>query len=324
MPCTSTRTAASWASRWRAPGRVVRDRSALGRLDDLVELALRALKRPSAGKGARHVAGVAVEFAAGVDQAQVAGLQLGIGCRVVQHAGVRAGRDDRAVGRTLRAVAAELVQQLGLDLVFAHAAAGVAAEALRAEAHRAPMRAGRDRGGAAHRRQLAGVLHEPHLAEQRIQVVLRRRRAHAHPRLARSVASQPSTRACSRAGRPAARLPAGSRALDGDLVERLERERFVDAEALRRRGAAEADAVPDLALGVLLAADEGRAAVAPDQQPRPGLVEAGQVVEVAVVAVRMVVVGVALAFRCGRQDRDAAAGAAQLVREAAGAVRGRR
>ena len=85
-----------------------RDRGALRRLDDLVQLALRRAEAAVGGDSARHVAGVTVELAAGIDQAQVAGLQLGIGRRVVQHAGVRARGDDRAVGRPLRAMATEL------------------------------------------------------------------------------------------------------------------------------------------------------------------------------------------------------------------------
>ena len=55
---------------------------------------------------------------------------------VVQHAGVGAAGDDRRVRGELRAVAAELVQQLGLDLVFG----APGARAL----HRAAVRLGGD------------------------------------------------------------------------------------------------------------------------------------------------------------------------------------
>ena len=96
------------------------------------------------------------------------------------------------------------------------------------------------------------------------------------------------------------------------VVEAVERERFVDAERRRRRVGAEADAVPDLALDVLRPAERASSRPSlPMQQPGARLVEAGEVVEVAAVAIRMVVVAVALALGRGRHDRDAAAGRAQ-------------
>ncbi len=75
---------------------------------------------PLAGKGARDVAGVAVELAAGVDQHQLAVAHRRRIGAVMQHAGVGAGRDDGTVGRVLRAAEAELMQQLGVEVVLAH------------------------------------------------------------------------------------------------------------------------------------------------------------------------------------------------------------
>jgi hypothetical protein len=77
---------------------------------------------------------------------------------------------------------------------------------------------------------------EAHLAEQRIEVVLRRRRAHAHPRACRSVA-EPAVDARLQSGAPG-RQPDRRlvrEPLDRDLVERLERER---SSTPRRCGAA--------------------------------------------------------------------------------------
>ena len=61
------------------------------------------------------------------------------------------------------------------------------------------------------------------------------------------------------------------------------------------------------------------APVAADHEPRAGLGEAGQVVEVAAVAIRVIVVAVALPLGRGRHDGDAAAGGA-----ATAAMRARR
>jgi hypothetical protein len=73
-----------------------------------------AVDRPGAG----DVAGVAVDFATGVDQHQVAVLEQRVILLVMQDAAVAPGRDDRAVGRHLRPALAELVIQLGFQAVF--------------------------------------------------------------------------------------------------------------------------------------------------------------------------------------------------------------
>jgi hypothetical protein len=191
----------------RTPGAA--SMAAAARPDDVVELALRRSESPVGGKGARHVAGVAVELAAGVDQAQLAGAQLGVAGSVVQHTGIRARRDDRAVGRALRAVAAELVQQLGLDLVLAHARVRVGTKARAAVAHRARMCAGRDRAGAAQRRQLVAVLTSRISPSSGVRS--RRLPGQATPRRAwpRTRSSQACTRACSDASAPIASHTAG-------------------------------------------------------------------------------------------------------------------
>ena len=134
---------------------------------------------------------------------------------------------------------------------------------------------------------------------------------------ARMRSSQPSSCACS-PGMPEGIQTEGWLAIFSrhQPVELVERQRRVDAEHRRRGIGAEAIAVPDLALDVLGPADERGPAVGLDHQPGAGLGEAGEVVEVAAVAIRMVVVAVALALRRGRHDRHAAAVAAQHVGEA--------
>ena len=76
MPCASTRTAAQCASCLRAPGRVAAIAASCAASTMLVELALRRAEAAVGREGAGDVAGVAVELAAGVDQAQLAGAQL--------------------------------------------------------------------------------------------------------------------------------------------------------------------------------------------------------------------------------------------------------
>ena len=105
----------------------------------LVDVALRAAEAPVHRERAGDVGGVAVELAAGVDQQQRAVLEQRVVLAVVQHAGVGAAGDDRPVGRELRAVAAELVQQLGLDLVL-HPPAAWRASRARARRRRSRRR----------------------------------------------------------------------------------------------------------------------------------------------------------------------------------------
>ena len=67
-------------------------------------------------------------------------MQLPVVVAVVQHAGVRAAGDDRRVGDRLRAVAQELVQQLGLDLVLVPARARASPSRAGAPPRRSPRR----------------------------------------------------------------------------------------------------------------------------------------------------------------------------------------
>ena len=110
------------------------------------------------------------------------------------------------------------------------------------------------------RRDLAGVLAQAHLGEQRRQVALHGRRLdalrgswRAPARASRRGARR--GRACRSSTRPRAGRRGASTIVASSCVER---DRVVDAERRRRGVGAEADAVPDLALGVLR---RGRASV---------------------------------------------------------------
>src|SRR5881392_42854 len=118
------------------------DRRELRREHHLVGVALRRAEPAVHREAARHVRGVAIKLAPGVDQQQLAAAQRRIVEDVVQHAGIRPPGDDRPVRGELRAAAPELVQQLGFDLVL------VASRTRRL--HRAPVRAGGDARRAPH------------------------------------------------------------------------------------------------------------------------------------------------------------------------------
>ena len=101
----------------------------------------------------------------------------------MQHAGIGACRHDAAVGRELRAVAAELVQQLGVQVVFAQTALDTVAQHGRRSLHGAHMGAGRNLAGTPQDGDFMAVLEQPHLVEHFAQVMLAARafgaKAHA-------------------------------------------------------------------------------------------------------------------------------------------------
>ena len=145
------------------------------------------------------------------------------------------------VGRALRAVAAKLVQQLGLDLVFAHARLRLGAQAHRAIAHRARVGAGRNLRGAAHRRDLvrcpSRAASRPAAAPGRAALPGSRRRWRSRPRTASSQRVHPRLQGRVHAEREPhrglVRQPIGQQA-----VECVDGKRVVDAQRGRaqRRG----------------------------------------------------------------------------------------
>ena len=185
------------------------------------------------------------------------------------------------------------------------------------------MRAGGDARGAPHERELVRVLDQAHLVDQRAHVLHALGRGDAGARL-RAHRVQPAHRARVPVGVGAQRVVQRRLVLEQlgqRLVELVDRMRLVEAEALARRLRPVAEAVPDLALRVLLAAEQDALAAraGDDHQHRFGLGEAGEVVEVAVEAVGIVRVAVAHALGRGRDHGDA--GAASLARAARGARR---
>ena len=91
------------------------------------------------------------------------------------------------------------------------------------------------------------------------------------------------------------------------VVQRLDGKGFVHPENARHIARPEPAAVPDLALDVLLLAEQEAAPVRREHEHCVRLSETRQVVKVAVIAVGVVAVGVALPLGRGRHDRHAAA-----------------
>ena len=275
------------AARDLGDGRVVRlvpvvasfgrlGRGAIGREHDLVELALRLAEPAVDRERARDVGRVHLKLAAGVDQHELAVLELRVVRAVVEHAGVRAGRDDRRI-RALGAVAPEFVQELGLELVFVHAGPD--------RLHRAPVCRDRDLRGAAHRARLRPALEQPHLVQQVVE----------RDELARRVAALAlRVQRLDEREQPLVELVGAERVVDAvaaleqsgqDVVEIRDRERIVGA--VRRDGALRPRArpVPELALGIALAAEHQEFALRPTRHEHRdglGLREAREVEEVAV------------------------------------------
>src|ERR1700722_9525515 len=218
----------------------------------------------------------------------------------MQHAGIGAATDDRVIGN-VGAVAVELVQQLGHDLVF-HASRP-------AEAHRAYVRAAGDLAGAAHQTELAAALEQPHVVQHMIErdELLRRMRAHARLRAQRI---DPADHVLVELLRQAHGV-VDARALlhqpGQNLVDIGDRKGVVSAVILNCARGTGALAVPDLALAITLAhkQDVFRRPTPGDQhRHRLRLVKAGQVEEIAVLPVVVLDVVVPLPRWCRRQDRD--------------------
>ena len=250
----------------------------------------------------------------------------------MQHAGIRARRDDAGVGRSLRAVAAEFVQQLGFEVVFAQAvfeAAGAgfaSAQHGGGSLHGAHMGTGGNLPGAAQDGDFVLVFDQPHFVEQAAQVVLAVRAFNALAGFGAHLVQpaidlrfQPLVRG---EGKPDGALIGQQR---GHLfVQCAQAERGVHAQRGGRGFGAEADAVPDFALQIFRAAKQralngtrrgftalARFAAGRNHQPRARLVKAGQIIKIAVVAVGKI--GVAVAHQLGRsgQQRHATASGLQ-------------
>ena len=277
----------------------------LRRQHQFVDVLLRPGELAVHWKRARDVRRVAVVFAAGVDQQQVAVGHQTVVVAIMQHARVGTGGDDRWIGDGLCAVAQEFVQQLGFGLVFVPARPR--------GAHRALVRSAGDRRRLPHQFQLVIVLDEAHRVDGTADVddIVGRRYASA-----RAIAhliqqlrdllvpgvEQPQWREQRRPVRRQLRQLFGQR---GNGMG------FVEAENFPGRIGAIAETIPDFTLGVLFAAEQHvLVAIRPGDQrdDRLRLRKAGQVIEVTVEAVRECRIAAARHFGRGGHQRQAAAG----------------
>src|SRR3954463_13029933 len=89
--------------------------------DDLVDGALFGGEAAVHRKGSRHIRGVVVELAPGIDQQQLAILHVAVVASIVQDRGIGAGTDDWLVGGTLAAVFAKNAAKQRVDLALVDA-----------------------------------------------------------------------------------------------------------------------------------------------------------------------------------------------------------
>src|SRR5882762_2825058 len=127
-----------------------RDRRGLRGEHQFVDVLLRPAEFSAYGKSPRHVRGISVQLTACVYEQEISVREPRVVVAVMQDAGVGSSGDDRPVRGILGAAAAELVEKLRLDLVFAASSTG--------RAHRAFVGGLRDRSRAAHHGELAVVL----------------------------------------------------------------------------------------------------------------------------------------------------------------------
>ena len=270
---------------------------------DLVAVALRRREAAVDREGSCDVSSITIEFAARIDEYERILGQDAIVLDVMQHAGIGATGDDRRVGVAGGATAAELVRELGFEFVFGHARAAMA--------HRARVAGAADRGGAAHRTDLAAVLDQTHAVEYGAQVADLARCA-----LAGATLCTHGVQGGGDARIPftvvAERMP--QRAAIGDelwqaLLEFADRIGEVDAEGFARTFRTMAIAVPDFALLILFPAEEDALRPVASRHYQYGFRfgETGEVPEVAVEAVGVVRVTVAHTLRGRRDDGDAIA-----------------
>ena len=261
--------------------------------------AVAAVDRPGAG----DVGGVTLELGAGIDQQQVAVAQRRVVGAVVQDAGIGAAADDGFVARH-RMVAVEGVDQFGGNHRLAGTGPG--------RAHRAQVRLGGDLRRLRHHPQFGARLEQAQVVQdvrERDEFV-RRTGALTH---LRPHAVDPADQLLVELDLAAEVVVDALAPFDHagqDVVDVVDRKRVVEGELVDRAFRAEARPVPAFALGIAFAAEQDDFAglAARDQgQHRLRLVEAGQVVEVAVLPVRIMRVVVADALGRRRQDGDGVA-----------------
>jgi hypothetical protein len=272
---------------------------------DFVDRLLRPGEAAAHRKGSRDVRRVALILAPGVDQQELAVLQLPAVLAVVEHARVRAARDDRRIGDRLRAAPQELVGELRFDLVFVPAGAGAI--------HRPPVSRGGNGRRATHQGDLVLVLHETQRIDRlpHVDDLFGRGDACANPlpHFVQEVGDLVIPRG-EQAERRVQRRPVG-REIRQQSVKLVDRVRLVEAEDLPRRVGPVAKPVPDLPLLVLFAAEQHvpvAVRIGDEGDDRVGLGKTRHVIEIAVVPIREHRVAIARCFRGGGDEGQATAG----------------
>ena len=147
------------------------NRFALRRQHTFVNLALRFGEFAINRERARDVTRVVAVLSARINQAQIAVFQLGQACTIVQTARIGARCDDTVIRHLLRTGAHEFMTQFRLQVQFAPADA--------AFFHRTDMAQCRNFTRRMQPLLLNRILAQTHFVQNRIQIMLNRRCAHA-------------------------------------------------------------------------------------------------------------------------------------------------
>ena len=247
-----------------------------------------------------------MKFAPGIDQQQLAVLRLTVVVAIMQDAGVGAGCHDRRIRDRLRAEAQEFVHQLRLDFVFVPARAR--------EAHCTPVCSAGDLRRPAQQRELLRILVQPHRGQRGADVDHRFRRGNAGAHAIAYFIERRGDRIVPQRIEPERRVERRPVARPiGELASKLrDGICLVEAEDLPRSVGTVAKAVPYLTLGIFVAAEQNLTGITlaragGQDHDRLRLRKTGQIVKIAVRAVRIMRVGVAYGFRRRRNRRNAAA-----------------
>src|SRR5690554_2240266 len=129
----------------------------LGCKHELIDVALWPGETAIDRERASDIGGITVEFAARIDQQEIAVLHATVVLDVMQDAGIGTARDDGWIGRPLAAGAAKGVQKLCFDFVLETARTR--------DAHCAAMRVRRKFARTPHDRKFGSVLDQAHFVE---------------------------------------------------------------------------------------------------------------------------------------------------------------
>ena len=244
--------------------------------DQVIQLTLLGRETAIDREGAGDVGGIATVFGTGIDQDQLAIGGNRIVGHIVQHTGIAAGADNRAIRRPA-VIGAEHPLDLRLQHILGHARTD--------HCHRRTMGLHTEPGGVAHQRNFRIAFEQPLLMQQAAQFDQLMRRsgpmAYLCPDLV-DPAHQLAVKLRITAKRVVHPRPPFQQA-GQDLVDVLDRIGIVGAIQRDHPGSAGTRAVPHLALGIALTAEHDHLAMpAPGQhhQHRLRLAKTQQVMEV--------------------------------------------